>query len=61
MLSEFYSLLCIQNEYGGNFAYIRPYVIGAVNKLASKNMVALRRVRGIWMQNMYKITILQNI
>lgn len=61
MLSEFYSLLCIQNEYGGNFAYIRPYVIGADNKLASKNMVALRRVRGIWMQNMYKITILQNI
>lgn len=48
MLSEFYSLLCIQNEYGGNFAYIRPYVIGAANKLASKNMVALRRARGIW-------------
>ena len=61
MLSEFYSLLCIQNEYGGNFAYIRPYVIGAANKLASKNMVALRRTRGIWIQNMYKITILQNI
>lgn len=61
MLSEFYSLLCIQNEYGGNFAYIRPYVIGAANKLASKNMVALRRARGICTQNMYKITILQNI
>lgn len=61
MLSEFYSLLCIQNEYGGNFAYIRPYVIGADNKRASKNVVALRRVPGILIQNMYKITILQNI
>ena len=61
MLSELYSLLCIQNEYGGNFAYIRPYVIGAVNKLASKNMVALRRAQCICTQNMYKITILQNI
>ena len=61
MLSEFYSLLCIQNKYGGNFAYIRPYVIGAANKLASKNMVALRRERDVWIQNMYKITILQNI
>lgn len=61
MLPEFYSLLCIQNEYGGNFAYIRPYVIGADNRRASKNMVALRRVPGICTQNMYKITILQNI
>ena len=61
MLPEFYSLLCIQNEYGGNFAYIRPYVIGADNRRASKNMVALRRARGICTQNMYKITILQNI